>query len=206
MKKDKSRNVRIPSLEEVAAEQKRLSKKKAFAKSMFGLIYGLMIIAAAAILVSTLFLPVLHISGSDIDKPLSNGDFILLIKGSKLKTGDLCAFSWHNKMLIKRVIACPSQWIDIKKDGTVYVGDSINDMTELNEPYIDAKAFGECDIENFPVQVGDDSYFVMGDNRVESIDSRSKEIGDVTRQQVYGKVWFRIFPLKKIGFIKGNGI
>ena len=119
----------------------------------------------------------------------------MLIKTKDYKTGDLCSFSWNNRTLIKRIIASAGDWIEIKEDGTVFVNGE-----ELNEPYVLEKSLGECDI-SFPYQVPEKSYFVMGDKRNVSIDSRSTAIGCVNEDQIVGKVWIRIYPFSNIGSI-----
>jgi signal peptidase I len=152
-------------------------------------------VAAVAVLVATLLLPVLRIYGTSMSPTLTNGEIVLSLKGSDFETGDVIAFYYNNKILVKRVIAGPGDWVDIKEDGTVYIND-----VELDEPYVVEKALGECDIE-MPYQVPESRYFVMGDHRSVSIDSRSTSIGCVSEEQIVGKLVMKIWPLSDLGKI-----
>ena len=153
-------------------------------------------VAAIAVLVAVLWLPVLQIYGESMQPTLFEEEFVVSIKGSDMETGDLVAFYYNNKILIKRVIAQAGQWVDIDEDGTVYV-----DNVKINEPYLNDKALGECDIK-LPYQVPENRVFVMGDNRSVSVDSRSTTIGCVAVEQLVGKIVFRIWPLDKFGTLK----
>lgn len=184
-------DTRIPSLEEIAREQKRLNKRQRFRRILRSTVGVLIVAAAAAAILATLFMPVLRVSGDSMSPALSDGDILLLWKTDRLKTGDLIGFSWQNKLLLKRVIGFPGDEISIDEQGTVTVNGEV-----LDEPYVDEKALGECSIE-FPYQVPESRYFVLGDHRATSIDSRSTVIGCVDREQVVGKVLCRIWPLPK---------
>ena len=142
-----------------------------------------------------LILPVLQIAGTSMEPSLNEGNIVLLLKTKKMKTGDLCAFYYSNKILIKRVIATPGDYIWIKTDGTVVLNGE-----ELDEPYISEKALGECDVE-FPYQVPENNYFVMGDHRETSIDSRSSVIGCIAQDQLLGKIFCKIWPLPEFEFL-----
>ena len=196
IKKKRWQSAPLPTMEQIEAERKRLEYHKQYKKALLGTIYALIIVAAVAVLISSLILPVMQISGNSMDPTLCNGDIIVLIKTKDYKTGDLCSFSWNNRTLIKRIIASAGDWIEINEEGTV----SINGE-ELDEPYILEKSIGECDIA-FPYQVPEKSYFVMGDKRNISIDSRSTAIGCVNEDQIVGKVWIRIYPFSKMGLIQ----
>ncbi len=196
IKKKRWQSAPLPTMEQIEAERKRLEYHKQYKKALLGTIYALIIVAAVAVLISSLILPVMQISGNSMDPTLCNGDIIVLIKTKDYKTGDLCSFSWNNRTLIKRIIASAGDWIEINEEGTV----SINGE-ELDEPYILEKSLGECDIA-FPYQVPEKSYFVMGDKRNISIDSRSTAIGCVNEDQIVGKVWIRIYPFSKMGLIQ----
>jgi signal peptidase I len=151
--------------------------------------------AAVAALVATLILPVLQIEGTSMEPTLVNGDIVLLVKTKALGRGDICGFSWNNKTLIKRVIGIPGDWIEIDTDGTIYLNGE-----KLEEPYVEQPAFGECDLE-FPFQVPQEQYFVVGDMRENSIDSRNSLIGCIPKDQIVGKVFFRVWPFKRICFL-----
>lgn len=142
-----------------------------------------------AVLVATLWLPVLQIYGSSMTPTLEEGDIVVSIKSKTYETGDIVAFYYNNKILIKRVIAGSGDWVDLDEDGTVYVNGE-----KLDEPYVKDKAFGECDLE-LPYQVPESRIFVMGDHRSVSVDSRSKAVGCVAEEQIVGKLVCRIWPL-----------
>ena len=153
-------------------------------------------VAAIAILVATLWLPVLQITGSSMTPTLEDGQFVVAIKNDDFQPGDITAFYYNNKILIKRVIASEGDWVDIDADGNVYVNGLL-----LEEPYIQEKSLGECNIE-LPYQVPDGKVFVMGDDRAISLDSRTTAVGSVSKEQVLGQVMFRVWPLKEFGSIK----
>ena len=147
------------------------------------------------ILIATLILPVLQIAGTSMEPTLEDGNIVLLVKTNKLETGDLCAFYYSNKILIKRIIAIPGDYIWIESDGTVYLNGEV-----LDEPYVSGKSLSECDVE-FPYQVPENSYFVMGDKRDTSIDSRSSVIGCIAKDQIVGKIFCKFWPLTDFRFI-----
>ncbi|MEE1218657.1 MAG: signal peptidase I [Ruminococcus sp.] len=156
---------------------------------------SLVVVAAIAVLIATLMLPVLQIQGSSMEPTLNDEEIVVLLKTSKLERGQLCCFSYQNKYLIKRVIGVPGDTININEEGYVYVNDEL-----LDEPYILDRALGECDI-TFPMYVTENHYFILGDHRSISIDSRSSAVGLVDSEQVVGKIFFRIWPLKEFGVV-----
>ena len=184
----------LPTIKQVETERKRYRRQKAYNKALSGTIYVLTIVAAVAVLIATLVLPVLQIEGTSMEPTLVNGDVVLLTKTTSFDRGELCGFSWNNKLLIKRVIGVPGDWIEIDTDGTVYLNGE-----KLDEPYAEQLSVGECDLE-FPYQVPQEQYFVLGDMRESSIDSRNTLIGCVKKDQVVGKVFFRMWPFKTICF------
>ena len=190
----KKKEVSLPSKKQVETERKRYRRQKAYNKALGGTVYVLTIVAAVAVLIATLVLPVLQIEGTSMEPTLSNGDIVLLMKTTRFDHGDLCGFTWNNKLLIKRVIGLPGDWIEIDTDGTVYLNGD-----KLDEPYVQQKAFGECDLE-FPFQVPQEQYFVIGDMRESSIDSRNTLIGCIPKDQIVGKVFFRVWPFQRIQF------
>ena len=184
----------LPTIKQVETERKRYRRQKAYNKALSGTIYVLTIVAAVAVLIATLVLPVLQIEGTSMEPTLVNGDVVLLTKTTSFDRGELCGFSWNNKLLIKRVIGIPGDWIEIDTDGTVYLNGE-----KLDEPYAEQLSVGECNLE-FPFQVPQEQYFVLGDRRESSIDSRNTLIGCVAKDQIVGKVFFRIWPFKTIRF------
>lgn len=185
----------IPSTEEVAAERKRLAYRSRYARVLRSTIYALLVVAAIAVLLATLFLPVLQVSGDSMNPTLTDGDVIVLVKTDHMKTGDLCGFYWQNKLLLKRIIGLPGDVVSLDEDGAVTVNGEV-----LDEPYVDELALGECDIR-FPYQVPENRYFVLGDHRATSIDSRSSVIGCVEKSQIVGKVFLRVWPLSRFSFV-----
>lgn len=184
----------LPTKQQVETERKRYRRQKAYNKALGGTVYVLTIVAAIAVLIATLVLPVLQIEGTSMEPTLANGDIVLLTKTTNFDRGELCGFSWNNKLLIKRVIGIPGDWIEIDTDGSVYLNGE-----KLDEPYAAQLSVGECDLE-FPYQVPQEQYFVLGDMRESSIDSRNTLIGCVKKDQIVGKVFFRIWPFKTIRF------
>lgn len=184
-----------PQLDALRQELIRERNKRRFRKLLRSTVNALIVVAAVAALIATMVLPVLQITGTSMEPSLNEGDIVLLAKTDKLKTGDLCAFYYSNKILIKRVIAIPGDYIWIESDGTVYLNGEA-----LDEPYITEKSLGECDIE-FPYQVPENSYFLMGDHRETSIDSRSTVIGAIHQEQILGKLLCKIWPLSEMEWL-----
>lgn len=183
----------VPDVALLKSELKREKYKHQYAGTLRSTLYALAVVAAFAILVTTLWVPVLQIYGSSMNPTLEEGQIVVSIKGSDFETGDLVAFYIGNKLLVKRVIAGPSDFVEITDDGTVYVNDEI-----LDEPYISEKALGECDLE-FPYQVPDSRFFLMGDHRATSVDSRSDAVGCVAAEQIVGRITFCVWPLSEFG-------
>jgi len=193
-KREKS-TVEYPSLEEMEQEIARLKYKKSYGSALRGTLYSLAVVAAIAILVATLWMPVLQITGASMEPTLVDGQFVIVWKNDDFETGDITAFYYNNKILIKRVIASAGDWVDIDTDGNV----SVNGIP-LAEPYLQEKSLGECNIE-LPYQVPDGRVFVMGDDRAISLDSRTTAVGSISKEQVLGQVVFRVWPLKELGTI-----
>lgn len=182
-----------PTLQEAREELKRVRHQKKYRNTLKSTIYILVIVAAFAILVATLWLPVLEVYGASMSPTLEEGNIVASVKSGNFDSGDVIAFYYNNKLLVKRVIAGPGDWIDIDKDGTVLVNGEA-----LEEPYLDEKAYGDTNIE-LPYQVPDGRWFVMGDHRSVSVDSRNKSIGPVAGEQIVGKLVYKIWPLDSIG-------
>ena len=182
----------LPTIDQIETERKRYRWKKAYFRALRGTISVLTYMAAVAALIATLVLPVLQIEGTSMEPTLVHGDIVLLTKTTTFGRGDICSFAWNNKILVKRVIGIPGDWVEMDTDGTVYLNGE-----KLDEPYAQQIAFGECDLE-FPFQVPQEQYFVLGDMRESSIDSRNTLIGCVEKDQIVGRVFFRIWPFKGI--------
>lgn len=185
----------LPTVEQLTAEVKRIRYRRNFRKTLISTFSSLLVVAAIAVLVSMLFLPVLRVTGSSMTPTLQNDQMVICNKNANFESGDIIAFYYNNKILLKRVIATSGQWINIEPDGTIYVNDE-----ELNEPYVNTKALGECDIQ-LPYQVPDNRIFVMGDHRAASIDSRTRTVGCIAEEYIIGKVVFRIWPMDSFGAV-----
>ena len=183
----------MPSAEQLEAELKREKYTRRYHSVLRSTIYTLITVAAIAVLVATLWLPVLQIYGSSMTPTLQDGEIIFSVKTADLEPGDIVAFYYNNKILVKRVICGPGDWVNIDEDGTVYVNE-----VRLKEPYLAEKALGDCNIE-LPYQVPDGKIFVMGDHRSTSVDPRNTAVGCVAQEQIVGKIIFRIWPLNRLG-------
>lgn len=183
----------LPDLNQLRAELKREKYKHRYSSVLRSTIYSLIVVAALAILVAMLWMPVLRIYGNSMTPTVNAGEIVVSWKGADFKRGDLIAMYYANKLLVKRVIAGPGEWVDIDEDGNVYVNEEL-----LDEPYLVEKALGECSIE-LPFQVPEDRYFVMGDHRSTSADSRNAAIGAISTEDIVGRIVFRVWPLDVIG-------
>ena len=192
------RKLKITELPTTAAVEKELRReqyKQLYKKTLKSTVFALLTAAAAAILVATLWLPVLQIFGSSMTPTLQEGEIVVSVKANTMSPGDVVAFYYGNKVLIKRYIAGPGSWVDIKEDGTIYV-----DEQPLDEPYIVNKAFGICDLE-LPYQVPEETYFLMGDERETSVDSRHSSVGCISKEEIVGKIVFRVWPFEVFGTV-----
>lgn len=182
-----------PDISALESELKREKYKQRYRRTLQGTLCTLVVVAAIAVLVSSLWLPVLRIFGSSMAPTLQEGEIVVAAKGSAFQPGDVIGFWYGNKLLVKRYIAGPGDWVNITEDGTVFVNNE-----ELEEPYLEETTLGDCNIE-LPYQVPENRYFVIGDHRASSIDSRNTTVGCIAEEQVVGKIIFRIWPLSELG-------
>lgn len=185
----------LPTAEQLEQELKRLKYRHSFAFTLRSTVASLIVVAAIAVMISTMIMPVLRVTGTSMTPTLKNDQVIICNKLAECQKGDVVAFYYNNKVLIKRVIGVAGDVIDISGDGVVSVNGE-----PLDEPYVSELALGECDIE-LPYQVPDNRIFVMGDHRSVSIDSRSTSVGCVAIENVIGKVLLRVYPIDSFGKI-----
>lgn len=189
-------NKKLPSVDQLKQELRNIRHKKQYGRVLRSTVYVLLISAACAVLVATIFLPILQIYGTSMEPTLSENEIVIAFKTTDFEESDLVAFYVGNKLLVKRFIAGPGQWVDIDEEGNVYVDGEL-----LDEPYLEEKAIGACNIE-LPYQVPENKYFVMGDQRSTSVDSRNTSVGCIDNDQIVGKLLFRVWPFSRIGTIE----
>ena len=187
--------VEAPTLEQLEAELKKEQYRRNYGRVLRSTAFSLLVVAAAAVLIAVLLLPVLQINGTSMTETLQDGDIVVALNSKKFATGDIIAFYYNNSILVKRVIAAAGDWVDIDEEGNVFVNGEA-----LEEPYISEKALGDCNI-TLPYQVPDGKCFVMGDHRATSIDSRNTAVGCISYSVVVGRIMMRVWPLEEMGFI-----
>ena len=190
-----AKKVSVPSLTEIQSERKRIRRGTYYRQALRGTVSVLLVVAAVAVLITTLFLPILQISGDSMSPTLEHDEIVVLLKTKKFERGDLIGFYYQGKILLKRVIAVSEDEVAIDTDGNVYVNGEL-----LEEPYVTDKVLGDCDLE-FPYKVPGTSYFVLGDRRSNSVDSRNSVVGAISRDDIIGKVFIRVWPIPKFGFV-----
>lgn len=195
-KKEKEKEVDLPTVAQVEAELEKELSKKEHNRVLRTTVFALLVAAAAAVIVAVLVFPVLRMNGTSMTNTLMDGDIVVTMNTSDFSRGDVIAFYYNNTLLVKRVIATTGDWVDIDKEGNVFVNGE-----ELEEPYVTDKALGECNI-TLPYQVPDERIFVMGDHRETSIDSRNTAVGCVNKDLIVGKLLFRVWPLSGLGTVK----
>ena len=186
----------MPSVSQLKDELHREKYKRRYMRILKSTIYSLIVVSAAAVLVATLWMPVLQIYGTSMTPTLDEGEIVLSLKSNNFSTGDLVAFYIGNKLLVKRVIAGPGDWFNIDKDGNVFINGEL-----IDEPYVSDKALGECNLE-LPYQVPENRWFLMGDHRSSSVDSRNTAVGCIDVEQIVGKIVFRVWPPEAFGSLE----
>ena len=194
MKNRSEKSVTIPSLEEIQRERKRIRRGVYYRQSLRSTVSVLVVVAAVAVLIATLFLPILQISGDSMSPTLEHDEIVVLLKTKEFDRGDLIGFYYQGKILLKRVIALPEDEVVIDGDGNVYVNQCL-----LEEPYVTEKVLGDCDLD-FPYKVPGTGYFVLGDQRSNSVDSRNSVVGAIPREDIIGRIFVRVWPLSDISF------
>ena len=195
MFKRSKKEISIPSLAEIQTERKRIRKNDYYKQALRGTVSVLVVVAAVAVLIATLFLPILQISGDSMSPTLEHDEIVVLWKTKDFERGDLIGFYYQGKILLKRVIALPEDEVAIDAEGNVYVNGE-----QLDEPYITDKGLGDCDLD-FPYKVPGTSYFVMGDCRSNSVDSRNSAVGSISQEDIIGKVFIRVWPFSRFGSV-----
>ena len=195
MARKPKKETQIPSLEEIQQERKRIRRGTYYRQSLRSTVAVLVVVAAVAVLVATLFLPILQISGDSMSPTLEHDEIVVLTKTKRIERGDIIAFYFQGKILLKRVIALPEDEVAIDGDGNVYINGEL-----LEEPYVTDKELGDCDLE-FPYKVPGTGYFVLGDRRSNSVDSRNSMVGVIPQEDIIGKVCIRVWPFSKLGFV-----
>lgn len=195
MAKEPNKEVPVPSLEEIQRERKRIRRKMYYRQSLRSTVSVLVVVAAVAVLITTLFLPILQISGDSMYPTLAHNEIVVLLKTRDFQRGDMIGFYYQGKILLKRVIALPEDEVVIDSEGNVYVNAQL-----LEEPYVTDKSLGDCDLE-FPYKVPGTGYFVLGDRRSNSVDSRNSMVGTISQDDIIGKVFLRVWPFDRLGLI-----
>lgn len=190
-----NKHVSVPSLAEIQRERKRIRRKIYYRQSLRSTVSVLVVVAAVAVLITTLFLPILQISGDSMYPTLAHNEIVVLLKTREFQQGDLIGFYYQGKILLKRVIALPEDEVVIDSEGNVYVNAQL-----LEEPYVTEKSLGDCDLE-FPYKVPGTGYFVLGDRRSNSVDSRNSMVGTISQDDIIGKVFLRVWPFSRLGLI-----
>lgn len=184
------------SVDKLQDELDRVNKKLRFYQTVRATVLGLLVVAAVIIILATVYMPVLRIYGNSMDPSLSEGDIVVAVKSKEYDRGNIVGLYYGNKLLVKRIVGTPGETVDFDSDGNVYIDEEI-----LDETYINSKSYGDITIR-LPYKVPDERYFVLGDHRDTSIDSRNRVLGALPEDQIAGKIVFRVWPLDKFGKIE----
>lgn len=185
----------FPDMDDIENELTRLKEKRSWTRALRNAVFTVVTVAAAAVLIAMLFLPVVRITGTSMEPNLMDGDILVGVKSGEYTTGEICCFYYNNKILLKRVIGKPGDVVDMDEVGYVYLNGE-----RLDEPYLSERSAGISDVQ-FPVQIPDGKLFVLGDHRATSVDSRSTAVGLVDIDNVVGRMLFRVWPLDEFGSI-----
>ena len=184
----------LPELNEIESEMSQVRSKGKYRQALKGTIGTFAVVAAIAVIIAFIFLPVLKITnGHNMEPGLQPGDIVVLYKTRNVRTGDVCAFYFNNKLLLRRAIARDGDVVEIDEHGYVKVN---GEILEEND-YISEHALGQCDIE-FPFRVPTGQLFVLGDNRDYALDSRATNFGCIAQDEIYGKPLARIYPFSSL--------
>lgn len=186
----------LPHLHQLEEELRRENYKKRYRSTLRGNLFFLVVVAAAALLITNLWLPFYKISGSSMAPTLQEGDVLIAHRTSRFQAGDIVAFYYHSSTLVKRVIGCPGDVVDIDSEGVVTVNGTV-----LEEPYVSRLSLGDCDL-TFPYEVPEGQLFVLGDERVTSVDSRNGAMGCINKEEVIGTLSLRVWPLGRTGYVE----
>lgn len=195
MENQNKKKIAVPSLNTIQRERKRIRRGTYYWQALRGTVSVLLVVAAIAVLITTLLLPILQISGDSMSPTLEHDEIVVLLKTKDFDRGDLIGFYFQGKILLKRVIALPEDEVAIDAEGNVYINGEL-----LEEPYVTDKGLGDCDLE-FPYKVPGTGYFVLGDMRSNSVDSRNSIIGAISKDDIIGKVFIRVWPFNRFGFV-----
>lgn len=180
----------FPSLAEIETEMSQTRSRGRYRQALKGTAGTVVVVAAIAVLIATIILPVIRITGTSMQPGFQPGDIVVAYKTKNFQQGDVCVFYFNNKLILKRVIGMGGDKIEIDEEGHV----TVNDITLEEEDYISEYALGQCDIE-FPYVVPPGEYFVLGDNRDNTEDSRFTNYGCIKQEEMVGKIFLRIWPL-----------
>ncbi len=184
----------FPELEEIQNEMRRARSQSKYHQALKSTAGTIVVVAAIAVLVASIFLPVLRVTGSAMQPSFAPGNVLVAFKTRDYLPGDVCSFYYNNKLIIKRVIATGGDMLEIDEDGRV----SVNGLV-LEESYVPQYDLGMCDIE-CPFRGPDEQLFVMGDNRASSVDSRVQAFGCISKEELMGKVVLRVWPLQNFAY------
>ena len=186
----------IPSIEALKEELARENARHQFRRSLWNVAVVLVVVAAVTALVATRLLVLIQINGDSMSPTLASGEVIFLHQTKEIRKGDIVGFYYGGRILLKRVIGSEGDWIEMDREGNVYVNGE-----PLSEPYLTERSLGKCNLE-FPYQVPEGMLFVLGDNRAVSVDSRTRSLGCVEESRIVGRAVFRAWPLERVGFMR----